>query len=937
MKKHKITMTMSLLASWMLTACGGGGGTENDTVAPVITLSGNDSITIEATTSYIDAGATAMDNKDGLVTVITSNPVDTSQLGNYTITYEAKDISGNVSTLTRVVHVVDTTPPTINLVGSNTVSIAQGSTFFDPGVTANDSYEGEVLVNTSGSVNTNILGSYTINYTAVDSSGNSATAKRIINVVKPDTTPPNITLHGNSQITVEAGTEFIDPGASASDNNDGDIAVTTTGDVIVSTVGSYTIIYSATDSSGNSSSVARVVHIIDTTAPAISVQGNEIDRVEAGFSYIDAGAVATDIVDGSVDVVIAGNVNTSMLGRYTITYTAIDSAGNTNSAYRVVDVTDTIAPVVTLSGNTTIEQLASEDFTDPGATALDSFEGILDVTTTGIIDTNTPGNYNLTYTATDSSGNSSSQTRTVIIHPSIVLNVEAKNYFTGEVIDRASISVSSSEDGNKVTRTGRTDSNGHLLLAVSRDAQRIVVSGDADGFGEYSKIITSTDQTVDIFLQPVNKTVTFSPTTDSNLDVSGINVVTLAANSLVDNEGNMPTGNIIAEVTVIDPSIDTDLMPGNFETINSTTGEVEQIESFGAMNVTFTDENGINYNVASGQTATIRIPLASDVNSPPNTIPLYHFNEDTGYWIEEGSATLISSNGQTYYEGTVPHFSTWNADKVYQSVKINGCVKDSENNSVQFAEITTKGVNYSGSARTLSSNQGNFSIAAKSNSTVLLSANTTRGLSRTITLTTGDIDINQTECIQLEDAAAVVTLTWGKNPSDLDTHFFGPSSVTGEDAFHVFYRHRSTILDESNIWLDVDDTSGFGPEITTITSFPYIGRYTYAVYKYSGSSDIANSPARVELNYNGRQRAFSPPQGDPTSCWAVFDFVVDEQGTVIIEPLNSWESSSYCHSEQYTPTSSTQGTTTFSSDNFFMPSYKNGILKELIEQKYYTK
>ncbi|MDA9028946.1 DUF5011 domain-containing protein, partial [Flavobacteriaceae bacterium] len=82
-----------------------------DTTPPVITLTGEPSVTVEVGTSYTDAGATASDNIDGDITnnIITVNTVDTAIVASYTVTYNASDASGNAAVeVTRTVNVVDT-------------------------------------------------------------------------------------------------------------------------------------------------------------------------------------------------------------------------------------------------------------------------------------------------------------------------------------------------------------------------------------------------------------------------------------------------------------------------------------------------------------------------------------------------------------------------------------------------------------------------------------------------------------------------------------------------------------------------------------------------------------------------------------------------------------------------------------------------------------
>ncbi len=79
--------------------------TPADTTPPVITINGDNPTNITAGDTYTDAGATALDDIDGTVPVLTSGAVDSSTAGTYTITYTASDSSGNTSTAERIVNV----------------------------------------------------------------------------------------------------------------------------------------------------------------------------------------------------------------------------------------------------------------------------------------------------------------------------------------------------------------------------------------------------------------------------------------------------------------------------------------------------------------------------------------------------------------------------------------------------------------------------------------------------------------------------------------------------------------------------------------------------------------------------------------------------------------------------------------------------------------
>lgn len=80
----------------------------------------------------------------------------------------------------------------------------------------------------------------------------------------------------------------------------------------------------------------------DTTAPVITITGSNPATVTLGTSYTDAGATAIDDVDGdiSTSITVSGTVNTAQKGTYTKTYTVSDAAGNTATATRTVNVTN---------------------------------------------------------------------------------------------------------------------------------------------------------------------------------------------------------------------------------------------------------------------------------------------------------------------------------------------------------------------------------------------------------------------------------------------------------------------------------------------------------------------------------------------------------------------------------------------------------------------
>ena len=189
--------------------------------------------------------------------------------------------SGNISIEKGL---ADTTEPFITIKGVNPVSIPQGSVYTDAGATAVDNVDGNLTVSIVGTVDTAVVGAYTITYSATDSSGNTATEKRIVNVTSvvteptppvtmvADTTPPQITLNGDSEITLDVGDDFSAPGYTAIDDHDDVVNVMVTGleTVDTSVAGVYTITYTAVDSAGNTQIVTRkiiVSEVLDMQDP----------------------------------------------------------------------------------------------------------------------------------------------------------------------------------------------------------------------------------------------------------------------------------------------------------------------------------------------------------------------------------------------------------------------------------------------------------------------------------------------------------------------------------------------------------------------------------------------------------------------------------------------------------------------------------------------
>lgn len=163
-----------------------------DTVAPTIALFGSETETFEAGGDYTDPGYTATDDCDGDITanVKVDGYVDGHVPGVYTLTYYVEDSSKNPCEIKREVSVVDRTAPSLVINGDSSVYVQLGSAYFDQGVKAIDTQDGDLTdkVITSGKVNTQEKGVYPINYAVADSAGNISVVRRDVFVYEPQET-----------------------------------------------------------------------------------------------------------------------------------------------------------------------------------------------------------------------------------------------------------------------------------------------------------------------------------------------------------------------------------------------------------------------------------------------------------------------------------------------------------------------------------------------------------------------------------------------------------------------------------------------------------------------------------------------------------------------------------------------------------------------------
>jgi len=238
-------------------------------------------------------------------------------------------------------------------------------------------------------------------------------------ILQKDTNPPVITLKGKDTVLLEEYRKYIELGATAFDNEDGDVSHSLLIENATNPTqpGYYQVTYDAQDRQGNKAvQVIRIVKVIpDTTGPSITLNGSQTMFIEVFHGYKEDSAFAKDNLDSNPSLSISGVVDTMHTGTYFITYTSKDTSGNVSIMHRRVIVGDTIKPVIKLLGKSsdTLEVLTT--YIDPGVSDSDNYTKGLILKIDKLVDSTKLGKQTIVYTVFDSAGNSSSVTRKIFV------------------------------------------------------------------------------------------------------------------------------------------------------------------------------------------------------------------------------------------------------------------------------------------------------------------------------------------------------------------------------------------------------------------------------------------------------------------------------------------------------------------------------------------
>lgn len=324
------------------------------------------------------------------------------------------DSSSNTATCSANVFVYDNLPPSIS-------PPADINTSPDPGFcTATGVVLGAPLTsdNCSGSivVSNNAppvfpTGATQVTWTATDASGNSTSAIQTVTVTDLLAPVPDVASLSNA--AGECMVVLTPP--TATDNCDGSIIATTTDPTTFNTIGSYNVVWTYTDSNGNTTTQTQNITVYDLTAPIPDLASLPVLSAPCTYT-ISSFPTATDNCDGVIIGSTTDPLTYNSPGTYIVIWTYTDGQGNTATQSQTIDVQVTALPVPdqavlpVLNGSCALS-ITTTPTASPGCSGAGSIIG----TTTDPLSYTSQGTYTVTWTYDDGFGNTVTQTQQVVV------------------------------------------------------------------------------------------------------------------------------------------------------------------------------------------------------------------------------------------------------------------------------------------------------------------------------------------------------------------------------------------------------------------------------------------------------------------------------------------------------------------------------------------
>ena len=256
-------------------------------------------------------------------------------------------------------------------------------------------------------------------------------------------------------------------------------------------------------------------------------------------------------------------------------------------------------------------------------------------------------------------------------NPIVNDNIMVVGAVSGTVIDENNLPVTGASvtSGSNTTTTDRYGAFFFNNINLSKANGHVKVIKPGYFTGTRTFISTAGRiHNVRIMLLPKANSGSFTGTTGGTINLSGGGKLVMPANAITDASGNAYTGAVDVAMTWIDPTAQNlpEIVPGDLRGI-TTSGEERGLETYGMLGVEMTGPGGQVLKIATGKTAELTFPIPATLSgTAPASIDLWHFDEVTGRWKQEGTAVKTGSN----YIAQVSHFSFWNCDAPFPLINL---------------------------------------------------------------------------------------------------------------------------------------------------------------------------------------------------------------------------------------------------------------------------
>ena len=250
-------------------------------------------------------------------------------------------------------------------------------------------------------------------------------------------------------------------------------------------------------------------------------------------------------------------------------------------------------------------------------------------------------------------------------------NIMVTGGINGTVVDESNRPVVGATVSSGVN-TAITDRYGafrfrNISLSKSNGTVKVIRQGY---YNAYRSFISVSGRVNNVRIKLIPKTIagSFPATLGGTITISGGGKMVMPAGAVTDAGGSTYNGTVNVAMTWIDPTSPelSDILMGDLRGL-TTSNEEMGLSTFGMLGVELTGSTGQALKIATGKKAELTFPIPAALQGvAAPTIDLWHFDEPTVRWKQEGTATRSGNN----YVGQVSHFSFWNCDAPFPLIDL---------------------------------------------------------------------------------------------------------------------------------------------------------------------------------------------------------------------------------------------------------------------------